>query len=443
MEKILYESENILKILGNAKKIDSKYRFSKYCIKAPVEGGVLIWNILTRELIFLENQELNQIENVPELIEKWFLVPNDFDDKKCANKVRFAYSVMKKKCNAITDYTIFSTTDCNARCFYCYELGRSRIPMSEETAIKVADYIIKHCGSEKVKLHWFGGEPLYNKKVIDIICMKLQELEIQFESKMTSNAYLFDSEVIKKSVNIWNLRKVQITLDGTRDVYNKTKAYIDKSINAYEIVLHNIRLLLDAKVKVVIRLNVGEHNAKNLLQLIEELHERFAGDEGIYVYTHVLFEIAGNKENIRTVEARELLYADMKKIREKIVRYGFLQPKKLKNTLPVNQCMADSGNAITILPDGHIGLCEHFSENEFIGHIDSEEFDQAVIKSFKEYCNPCPECEECFYYPECLRLKKCLEESVCFEEVRMLHRDQIIESMKYEYEKYKKGMNTI
>jgi len=27
---------------------------------------------------------------------------------------------------------------------------------------------------------------------------------------------------------------------------------------------------------------------------------------------------------------------------------------------------------VTILPDGNIGLCEHFSEDEFIGHIESD-----------------------------------------------------------------------
>lgn len=51
-------------------------------------------------------------------------------------------------------YTILTTTDCNARCFYCYELGRSRIPMSEQTAHEIADYI----SAPKVNIHWFGGE---------------------------------------------------------------------------------------------------------------------------------------------------------------------------------------------------------------------------------------------------------------------------------------------
>lgn len=61
-------------------------------------------------------------------------VPQEMDDQKYADHVRFIRRTMQKKPEHITNYVIFTTTDCNARCFYCYELGRSRIPMSVETA---------------------------------------------------------------------------------------------------------------------------------------------------------------------------------------------------------------------------------------------------------------------------------------------------------------------
>ena len=43
---------------------------------------------------------------------------------------------------------------------------------------------------------------------------------------MISNGYLFDDTIIEKSVNDWNLNSVQVTLDGTEEVYNKIKSYI-------------------------------------------------------------------------------------------------------------------------------------------------------------------------------------------------------------------------
>ena len=69
-------------------------------------------------------------------------------DKEYADLVRWVLTSRQKSAKNITGYTIFPTTDCNARCFYCFELDRSRIPMSVETARKVVRYIKDHCGRE-------------------------------------------------------------------------------------------------------------------------------------------------------------------------------------------------------------------------------------------------------------------------------------------------------
>ena len=99
--------------------------------------------------------------------------------------------------------------------------------------------------------------------------------------------------------------------------------------------------------------------------------------------------------------------------------------------------MADSGRSVTILPNGEIGLCEHFSESEFIGDIDREGFDQAVVDSWKERIPEIPECAECFYYPQCLQLKKCASGSVCFEQLRRERRRQVERQMLNEYRMWK------
>ena len=170
---------------------------------------------------------------------------------KYADQVRFIRRTMWKEPEHITSYTIFTTTDCNARCFYCYEMGRSRIPMSAETAHKAAAYIAAHCGGEKVHLHWFGGEPLFNKQVIDIICTDLAEKGIVYESMIISNGYLFDGATVEQAVSHWKLKSVQITLDGTEEIYNRSKAFIYKDGKSpYQVVLANIQRLLDAGVSV-------------------------------------------------------------------------------------------------------------------------------------------------------------------------------------------------
>ena len=69
--------------------------------------------------------------------------------------------------------------------------------------------------------------------------------------------------------------------------------------------------------------------------------------------------------------------------------------------------MVDSEDAVVIAPDGHIGLCEHYMDSHFVGHIDSEKLDQEIVKQLREYCEEIPECNTCAYYPRCYRLKIC------------------------------------
>lgn len=436
MASITPPHESVLKILAKFRSSGVCVRLLHYCISFPVEEGILLFNLLTREMVLLTAEEWqNRLEN-DYLKDHWFVVPEDCKDKEYADLVKWVLANKKKKNEPITGYTIFPTTDCNARCFYCFELGRSRLPMSEETAHKVVRYIGDHCGGEKVKLSWFGGEPLFNQGAIDIICDGLGEKGIAFTSKMVSNGYLFDEETVEKAVKCWNLKRVQITLDGTEKVYNKVKAYIYKQGNPYRTVMDNIGRLLDASVNVTIRLNMDMRNAEDLLALVDELASRFDGRKGLYVYAHHLFDGDKPMADIHTKEEWELRDAAMCRLNEKIQQHGLDSQSGIRKTPKSNFCMADSGNAITILPSGEIGLCEHYSESEFIGHIDREGFDQTVVNSWKERILEIPECAECFYYPDCLQLKKCTNSSVCFEQLRRDHRRRTERQMLWEHQKW-------
>jgi len=436
--KILSEaSDGILKILSKFKKQAESYRLLHYVVEEACEGGHLLFNLLTRELVLLTEEEWQSLLNNDYLKAHWFAVPESTNEKELADFVRLVLTTRQKKSKYITGYTIFPTTDCNARCFYCFELGRSRIPMSEETAHKVVKYIVDHCGGEKVSLSWFGGEPLFNKNVIDIICDGLREKGVEFKSSAVSNGYLFDEATVKKAVDHWNLKKVQITLDGTEAVYNKTKAFIYKGTNPYQTVLANIGHLLDAEVAVQIRLNMDLYNAEDLLKLVDELAERFAGRKGVHVYAHYIFEGNTPMAESHSAEEWEERERAMIRLEDRIAQHGLAGRGGISKNYRLNHCMADSGRSVTILPDGNIGLCEHFSEDEFIGHIESDTFDETMVKSWRETAPEIPECATCFYYPECIRLEKCANSRVCFAQERSDRLRKTKRAMRNEYEKWK------
>lgn len=438
MQTILPPSGNTSKILGKPKLAEHGLRWMTYVLAQPVDGGVLVFHTLTRALLLLTQEEYTAPDVVAELRSSWFRVPQEMDDMKYADQVRFIRRTMQKEPEHTTTYTIFTTTDCNARCFYCYEMGRSRIPMSNETAHKAAAYIAAHCGGEKVHLHWFGGEPLFNKQVIDIICTDLTEKGIVYESMMISNGYLFDGATVEQAVSRWKLKSVQITLDGTEEIYNRSKAFIYKNGKSpYQVVLANIRRLLDAGVAVLIRLNMDEHNADNLMELADELHEQFGENKKLTVYSHVLYEFLGCKEGI-PADSRNELYQKQQALYHKLVTLGYVKKLGLRKDLPLRRCIADHGGALTILPNGELGLCEQYSENNFIGHIDSEKLDESVRQSFRESWPALDACRKCFFYPECIRLKKCIEQQKCYEQMQIKVREDTLSAMRNTYEAWLK-----
>ena len=200
--KLLQDYASVLSGLLKDQRLQEgdAYRLMHFVIQQPVEEGVLLYNVLTRAVALLSPEEAQKTEknpaSVPELVAKWFAVPMDHDDRQLAKEVRAVGKMLENPVRTIKGFTILTTTDCNARCFYCYEQGRRRIPMLEETALKVADFILKNRANDSVKLRWFGGEPLYNKGVISLICGKLKETGVEYKSSMVSNGYLFDDATV-------------------------------------------------------------------------------------------------------------------------------------------------------------------------------------------------------------------------------------------------------
>lgn len=421
--KLLRDYASILSGLLKNQRLQEgeSYRLMHFVVQLPVDEGLLLYNIMTRAVALLTPEEAREMTDnpasVPELVAKWFAVPLDHDDRKMAREVRAVGKMLEKRPKGFTGYTILTTTDCNARCFYCYEKGRSRISMKEETARKVAEFIIRNNPGQKVKFRWFGGEPLYNKGVISLICAELRRAGIEYQSFLVSNGYLFDESVIAEATGLWNLKKVQITLDGTEEVYNRSKAFICPEGSPYRRVLGNIHRLLDAGIRVDIRINIDRHNANDLLDLADVLTNEFGGQKHFGVYSHSLLQ-AGAKTVSHSDSQRWELFEARMRLQEKL-RDGKIALKgKLPDKLKLNHCMADRDTDVLILPDGHLGKCEHYTDSHWFGHLDSEERDETLLADFKRLREEIDACAECPFYPDCYRLVLCEEAVHCHPEER-------------------------
>ena len=378
-----------------------EYRLNKFVIKANVQDGWMLYNTTTGGVVFIQS-EADLYESLNKLVELYYYVPLSFDEVKWVNKLRKGTDYASKV-SCINGFTILTTTDCNARCFYCYEKGLPRVTMTDKVAKDVADYIIKVSSGAPVHLRWFGGEPLLNHNAIDIISNNLNENGIKFQSTMISNGLLFTDSIIKKAKSLWKLKKIQITLDGTKVVYQTAKSFEGADGNEFQRVTDNISKLSDANIRVSIRLNQDFYNTTDLLELIDFLSLKYRKNKHISVYNNWLY--GDNNETTTLIE--ESKYEKFKQLQDKLIRCGLFHRYPLEKKIRLTHCMADNDASVLITPEGGIGKCEHFTYQHLIGSIYNTKTDYREILRWKEQYQPTKKCLECPLYPQCIRIKMC------------------------------------
>lgn len=445
MQMVLKMKSIIEKAIGCQMVYEKKeYRFHRYCVTLPVADGMLLYNGLTKEMALLDSEEVSCFQEKgqypdtlhKELIARWYLIPSDMDEKKLCSQIKSVAKLLEKTAK-VSSYTVLTTTDCNARCFYCYEYGRKRSSMSEQTARDTAQYMIRTCSGQKAYLSWFGGEPLMNKKVIAIICEELEKAGIRYRSFITTNGYFFDKETVMEAKQKWKVDAVQITLDGTEEVYNTTKAYISKDISPFLTVIQNMEYLLQEKIKVNIRMNMDLHNAEELFALCDFLGERFKGYDNLSAYVALLFENEGSKPMVFDAETMETRYGKFAKLQEYIEKKGLGSKSVLRQGFRQYHCMADSDTSIVISPEGTLAKCQHFSGVEVRGDIYRGIYHKEAAEAWKEKCSPLPECDSCAVYPDCIRIKKCPDEKECNPNEQRIKIMRMHRAMLNTYEKFR------
>ena len=398
-----------------------KYRLNKYVLEREIEGGTLMHNFFTGSTVLIRPFErMNIFTEYPcdyadYLLNNYFIVPENFDEQYLVDLLRSRKFIpfTDNYLDHPTEFTILSTTKCNARCFYCYEMqSKGKTHMTYETAEKVARYIMDVAPKgNSLSLGWFGGEPLYNLDVIDLITSRLNSAGYEFRGNMISNGYLFDEKLVRRARADWHLENIQITLDGTEEMYNKVKNYIYKDQgSAYKRVLQNMHYLLKAGVFVSVRMNCDHHNAENLKQLVRELHEEFKDYTNFSMYVWPIFE----EGFTRTEEEKEQLFKSLVEIESLIQELGYILSHGISFEIKGIHCMVDSGSGVIIGPNGDLGVCEHYIDRDFFSHIDNpSEKNMEILQSWRDYSEYTELCNDCPIYPACQRMKKCPDEMVC------------------------------
>ena len=429
LEQLLKQDPIAMGMLGKQMIHEQRYRPLTYVLTTEEEDKRIYFNLLTHEMIAINFSELDLLETRKYLVENWYLVPEQHDDQLLVDECRAVLTLMDSWPRKIHVFHIFTTLNCNARCFYCYE---KRIPgsnMTMETAARVVEYMKEQAEDDTIELVWFGGEPLFNYPIIDFITDGLREKGLKFHSFMYSNGFLFDNAMVEKAKNLWNLGKVQITLDGTSQVYKKVKAYVTDVQDPFERVLQNIRSLLKAEIRVLIRLNIGMYNYLDIRDLVDYLCVNFGEEDSLKIYVTPLFESIKYAD-----EKKEFIYDIVKELNGKLNRiFGKNKNKGFSRRIANGSCMASGREAVTILPDGKVGICNGMTYDVILGDIYTTKIDVKVREKFGRRFYREDKCRFCPVYPDCHIVSGCPikdDNEGCEPVIVQMKIKEIIEKMK-------------
>ena len=408
MEKLLKQDPSAMGMLGKQTVQQQVYRPLTYVLTVEEAEKKVFYNLLTHEMVAVEINELELPETRKYFIENWYLVPEEHDDKQLVDECRAVLTLMDSWPKKIHVFQIFTTLDCNARCFYCFEERRPGLNMTMETASRVIEYMQEQADGNPIKIEWFGGEPLFNYPIIDFISDGLRKKGLQYESSMYSNGLLFDSKIVYKAKKFWNLKSVQITLDGTSQVYKRVKSYVTNVEDPFERVLQNIKSLLKTGIRVRIRLNIGPHNYRDMRNLVDFLCKEFKEEKNLIVYTSPLYQIMNYTE-----DKREYLYNLLDELDSKLNRiFENGNKKEFFEKIVNGYCMADGREAVTILPDGKVGICPNVIDRVLLGDIYTKKVNDKVKEDFGRRFYREDKCRHCPIYPNCYIVNGCPNKGV-------------------------------
>lgn len=391
-------------------KPDVEYRMSDFIIKHSTPEGLLCYSSLTGALVLIKDLEGSQ----DFLIAEHILVPIDEDEKSFVDSVRAKCKERRIERKPCSDYWILTTTSCNARCFYCFELGYKESSMSEDTAVRTARFIIENYTGKLITLHWYGGEPLVNDKAINTICHILKKAGVLFHSEITTNGYLLTSGLTRHALSEWNLQKVIVTVDGTEDVYNRTKAYVNRgSRSPFKVICENIDTIVDLGIEITIRTNIGLFNQSVVEQLYEGITTKYLDKENVTIYPHIVSNPPGGKLTMDS-EQREQIYNIIRRIRTP------WRKRKSKQALYDLPGFNDghgrefSGEHLVIKPDGELAVNPDLFENDHFGsvyegfHENQQRLAEYLVEKRRSaICTKCP------IYPTCFKQEIAFNAEIC------------------------------
>lgn len=268
-----------------------------------------IYNTLTTTLISVDNQVLNAIKGdnlstlsadiLSRLESQKIIVEDELDELAVYENY---YNTSQYGATSEELRIVFIPTyNCNLKCTYCFEDCSLHSTITEENVEEVFEFIANQLSLNhsyhRISLVLFGGEPLLCTRECVSMCDKIREYcnsnSLDFESKIITNGILIDTEIIDTLI-LPNQMRIQITMDGVKDVHNSRRVHRNGK-GTYDEILKAIDILNKFKLNgsIDLRINVDKNNISTIEGVLKDVYDKVD-----YIYIGLLRAEGSNKERL-------------------------------------------------------------------------------------------------------------------------------------------------
>lgn len=333
------------------------------------------------------------------LIREEFLVPDDLDELHAVVARRRARQMQVGGLNL----TIAVTLACNFRCIYCYE-DHPVEHMSRATAqalLRFARERLPHGTSLYVT--WFGGEPLLNVPVIELLSRGLMRIceqkECSYGAYMVTNGYRLTAAMARRLAEL-GIKDFQVSIDGERETHDRQRP-LASGRGMFEVLMRNVREIAANVSSLGVRINVLRGNVDSAARLVRRLEAMRRDLPALLISLGHVDNCTprcgtDNDDLLTNAEFAELERALLGEQRDGVGAEPAL-PTPFDTV-----CCAVRPNMYVVSPDGHLFKCWNSlgRPDDTVGHIDGA-VDDAASPWILFQPEDDAECRNCKLLPIC------------------------------------------
>lgn len=410
-----------------------QYKLSSYIVFSESflePDKVLVYSTRTNKLLKIAREfrtllQDNRLEDIPEgaiqyLADQKVLVSDEEQELSTVIAENRAHNEE----NSSTLYEVIQPSAwCQLGCHYCGQEHKEKL-LGELEIEKILSRIETKLAAGNctgLEIGWFGGEPLSGLSSMRIINARLKEMtarrNIRYQSKIVTNGVNLKFSVFKELIEDFNVRHMEVTLDGLGDFHDQNRGLKTKKGSFHTIYNNLLSIMLSDyfdvnRHSISIRCNVNKDNFSGIEPLLYKLKEDNLHDKIRSIYFMSIYSWAQNHADVSSYTKEEFAYLRLKLECLKIMlgyRYSFILPRERK----YNTCMATDARSEMYDPYGNVFNCTEVSLTDVykdtayemgnIKFLDADSKPKRIFSNWFESIekNAHYQCHSCKVFPIC------------------------------------------